>query len=93
VLANLVNNLPATLLLVPLVAPVGTVPALAALVGINLGSSMTWSGSLANLLWRRSVVHHHGHVSSRDFHVVGLLATPLAVVAGVVVLDLWAGLL
>jgi hypothetical protein len=29
-------------------------------------------------------------VSSRDFHAVGLLATPAAVVVGVVVLDLWA---
>jgi arsenical pump membrane protein len=93
VLANLVNNLPAVLLLVPLTAPLGTVPALAALVGVNLGSSMTWSGSLANLLWRRSVVHHGGTVSSRDFHVVALLATPLAIVAGVTALDLWARVL
>jgi arsenical pump membrane protein len=92
VLANLVNNLPATLLIVPLTAPLGTVPALAALVGVNLGSSMTWSGSLANLLWRRAVVHHGGTVSSRDFHAVALLATPLAIVAGVTVLDLWASL-
>ena len=90
VLANLVNNLPATLLIVPLVAPLGTVPALAALIGVNLGSSMTWSGSLANLLWRRSVLHHGGTVSSRDFHGVALLATPLAVLAGVTLLDLWA---
>ncbi|HEX2892618.1 MAG TPA: SLC13 family permease [Marmoricola sp.] len=92
VLANLVNNLPATLLLVPLVAPLGPVPALAALIGINLGSSMTWSGSLANLLWRRSVLHHGGRVHSRDFHGVALLATPVALVAGVAVLDLWAQL-
>jgi arsenical pump membrane protein len=90
VTANLVNNLPATLLLVPLVAPLGTVPALATLVGINLGSSMTWSGSLANLLWRRTVARGGGTVDSRDFHVVGLLATPIAVVTGVLLLDLWA---
>jgi len=90
VTANLVNNLPATLLVVPLVAPLGTVPALATLVGINLGSSMTWSGSLANLLWRRTVVRSGGTVDSRDFHLVGLLATPAAVIAGVLLLDLWA---
>jgi arsenical pump membrane protein len=88
--ANLVNNLPATLLVVPLVAPLGATPALATLVGINLGSSMTWSGSLANLLWRRTVVRSGGRVDSRDFHVVGLLATPVAIVAGVVVLAAWA---
>ena len=92
VLANVVNNLPATLLLLPLAAPAGTVAALAALVGINLGSSMTWSGSLANLLWRRTVGHHGGVVSSRDFHAVGLLASPAAIALGVVVLDLWARL-
>lgn len=90
VTANLVNNLPATLLLVPLVAPLGAVPALAALVGVNLGSSMTWSGSLANLLWRRTVVRSGGTVDSRDFHVVGLLATPLAIVTGVLLLHGWA---
>jgi arsenical pump membrane protein len=90
VTANVVNNLPATLLLVPLVAPLGVVPALATLVGVNLGSSMTWSGSLANLLWRRTVVRSGSTVDGRDFHVVGLLATPAAIVAGVLLLDVWA---
>jgi len=92
VTANLVNNLPATLLLVPLVAPLGVVPALATLVGVNLGSSMTWSGSLANLLWRRTVLRSGGTVDSRDFHLVGLLATPVAIVGGVLLLDAWAQL-
>ncbi|MCW2786474.1 MAG: arsenic transporter [Marmoricola sp.] len=92
VLANVVNNLPATLLIVPLVAPLGTVALLATLIGINLGSSMTWSGSLANLLWRRTVTASGGTVSSRDFHVVGLIATPFAIVAGVVVLKVWSGI-
>lgn len=90
-LANLVNNLPATLLLLPLAAPLGVVPALAALVGINLGSSMTWTGSLANLLWRRTVIRSGGVVSSRDFHGVALVATPAALVLGVTTLHLWAG--
>lgn len=92
VLANVVNNLPATLLLVPLVAPLGTTPVLALLIGINLGSSMTWSGSLANLLWRRTVRASGGDVSSRDFHVVGLLAGPASILVGVTVLHVWAGL-
>jgi arsenical pump membrane protein len=92
VLANLVNNLPATLLLVPLVAPLGSTAVLATLIGINLGSSMTWSGSLANLLWRRTVAASGGAVSSRDFHLVGLLATPAAVIGGVVVLHAWGTL-
>jgi len=91
VLANLVNNLPATLLLVPLVAPLGPVAVLAALVGVNLGSSMTWSGSLANLLWRRTVVRSGGTVHSRDFHAIALIATPASIALGVVTLHLWAG--
>jgi arsenical pump membrane protein len=92
VLANLVNNLPATLLLIPLVAPLGDTVVLATLIGINLGSSMTWSGSLANLLWRRTVRHSGGEVDSHDFHLVGLLATPVAIVSGIVLLNAWAGL-
>ncbi len=37
-LANVVTNLPATLPLVPLVAPLATTAVLAALVGLNVGS-------------------------------------------------------
>ncbi|MFL6062943.1 MAG: SLC13 family permease [Marmoricola sp.] len=91
-LSNVVNNLPATLLLVPLVAPLGTVPVLATLIGINLGSSMTWTGSLANLLWRRTVLRSGAQVSSRDFHVLGWTVTPVSIAAGVVVLHVWSGL-
>ena len=91
VLANLVNNLPATLLVVPMVAPLGATAVLALLVGINVGSSLTWTGSLANLLWRRSLARNGGVSSAWDFHRLSLLATPLAVVAGVAVLHAWTG--
>jgi arsenical pump membrane protein len=64
---------------------------LATLVGVNLGSSMTWSGSLANLLWRRSALRAGGTVSSRDFHVVAWTVTPVSIATGVVVLHLWSG--
>ena len=56
VLATLLTNLSATILLVPLVAPLGTTAVLAALLGLNIGSGLTWTGSLANLLWRRTLV-------------------------------------
>ena len=92
VLANLVNNLPATLLLVPLVAPLGTTAVLAALVGLNVGSGLTYPGSLANLLWRRSVARHGGGASAGEFHRLSFLVTPPAVVAAVVVLWGWAAL-
>ncbi|RYU14194.1 SLC13 family permease [Nocardioides iriomotensis] len=95
VLANVVNNLPATLLLVPLVAPLGTVAVLAALVGLNVGSGLTYPGSLANLLWRRSLVRHGGpgspRPSARTFHALSFAVTPPALVLGVVVLWAWGG--
>jgi arsenical pump membrane protein len=89
-LANLVNNLPATLLLVPLVAPLGVTAVLAALVGLGVGSGLTYTGSLANLLWRRSLLRRGAEASARTFHVLSALVTLPAVVVGVVVLWAWA---
>src|SRR6266511_552064 len=54
-LANLVNNLPAILLLLPAVSAAGPGPVLAALVGVNVGPNPTYVGSLATLLWRRAL--------------------------------------
>ncbi|CAN5626416.1 ArsB/NhaD family transporter [soil metagenome] len=89
-LANLVNNLPATLLLVPLVAPLGVTAVLAALIGLGVGSSLTYTGSLANLLWRRTVLRHGGDASARTFHVLSAIVTLPAVLVAVVVLWAWA---
>jgi arsenical pump membrane protein len=92
VLANVVNNLPATLLLVPLVAPLGVTPVMAALIGLGVGSSLTYTGSLANLLWRRTVLRHGGEASARTFHLLSALVTLPAVVVAVTVLWAWAPL-
>ncbi len=91
-LANVVNNLPATLLLVPLVAPLGVTAVLAALVGLGVGSGLTYTGSLANLLWRRSLRRRGTEASARTFHALAALVTLPAVVVGVVVLWAWAPL-
>jgi arsenical pump membrane protein len=91
-LANVVNNLPATLLLVPLVAPLGVTAVMAALIGLGVGSSLTYTGSLANLLWRRTVIRHGGEASARDFHLLSALVTLPAVLVAVVVLWAWAPL-
>jgi arsenical pump membrane protein len=53
VLANLVNNLPAVLLLLPAAAPAGPGAVLATLIGVNVGPNLTYVGSLATLLWLR----------------------------------------
>jgi arsenical pump membrane protein len=88
VLANLVNNLPATLILTPVLAAAGPLPLLAGLIGVNVGPNLTYVGSLATLLWRR-VLHQHGeHVPVREFTALGVLTVPAALLLATVLL--WA---
>jgi arsenical pump membrane protein len=89
VLANLVNNLPTTLALVPLVAG-SPLAVLAVLVGVNLGPNATFPGSLATLLWRRNLPAAD-RPKALEFHVLGLLSTPVIVTAVTTVLWLVAG--
>ncbi|GAB2445492.1 ArsB/NhaD family transporter [Nocardioides hungaricus] len=89
VLANLLTNLSATLLLVPLLAPLGDTAILAALLGLNVGSGLTYTGSLANLLWRRTLVGVGTAPSLAGLHRVSLLATPLSLFSAVSVLSLF----
>jgi len=88
-LANVVNNLPATLVLVPAVQ---ARPALllAVLIGVNVGPNLTYVGSLATLLWRQILHTRDQPPDARDFHRLGLLTVPVALVAGV--LALWVSL-
>jgi arsenical pump membrane protein len=86
VLANLLTNLSATLLLVPVVAPLGNTAVLAALLGLNIGSGLTWTGSLANLLWRRTLRRHDRSPGHAAFHRVSLTLTPVSLLAAVVTL-------
>jgi arsenical pump membrane protein len=73
-LANLVNNLPSTLALVPLVSG-SPLAVLAVLVGVNLGPNATYPGSLATLLWRRSLPPE-AKPRAIEFHRLGLAMTP-----------------
>jgi arsenical pump membrane protein len=89
-LANVCNNLPAVLVLLPLAAPAGAGAVLAVLLGVNIGPNLTYTGSLATLLWRR-IAHQHGSAPDLgEFTRLGLLTVPAALVLGV--LALWAGL-
>ena len=88
VLANLLTNLSATLLLVPMLAPLGTTAVLAALLGLNIGSGLTYTGSLANLLWRRTLVRHGVRPSLAELHRVSLVVTPLSLLGAVSALAL-----
>jgi arsenical pump membrane protein len=86
VLANLVNNLPATLILVPVAAPSGAAAVLAVLIGVNVGPNLTYVGSLATLLWRR-VLHVEDHeVELAEFVRLGALTVPAGLVLATVLL-------
>jgi arsenical pump membrane protein len=87
-LANVVNNLPATLVLLPLVAPGGPVAILAVLIGVNIGPNLTYVGSLSNLLWRRVLRQHDVEAGVGEYTRLGLCTVPTALV--VAVLALWA---
>ena len=86
-LANVVNNLPATLLLLPVVSAAGVAPVLALLVGVNVGPNLSYPGSLATLLWRRNLREAEGVPRLGEFTRLGLATVPVSVVLAV--LALW----
>jgi arsenical pump membrane protein len=89
VLANVLNNLPATLVLVPAVEHSPGL-LLAVLIGVNVGPNLTYVGSLATLLWRQILHTRDAAPDAGDFLRLGLLAVPAATAAGV--LALWLAL-
>ncbi len=80
-LANVVNNLPAYLV----VEPFAESPArlVTTLVAVNVGPMLLAWGSLANLLWLRACRTRGLQISMVRFGLEGLLVVPLAVAAGV----------
>ncbi|WP_225447005.1 SLC13 family permease [Streptacidiphilus sp. PB12-B1b] len=88
VLANVINNLPAILALLPILAASGPGAVLAALIGVNLGPNLTYVGSLATLLWRRILREHDTDADLADFTRLGLLTVPSTLLAATVAL--WA---
>ena len=90
VLANVINNLPAVLVLLPLTAAAGPGAVLAVLIGVNIGPNLTYTGSLATMLWRR-IIHQHNHTAGLgEFTLLGVLTAPAALIVAVVAL--WASL-
>ena len=90
VVANLVNNLPATLIMLPAVTAGGAGPVLAMLVGVNVGPNLSYVGSLATLLWRRVMHAHDEPTDIRAFTVLGLSTVPAILVAAT--FGLWLAL-
>ncbi|MCJ0903388.1 SLC13 family permease [Rhodococcus sp. ARC_M6] len=82
--ANLVNNLPATLLMIAALgpsAPPGLL--LAMLIGVNLGPNLTYVGSLATMLWRRVATSAGAAPTLATFTKLGLATTPLTLFTAV----------
>jgi arsenical pump membrane protein len=76
-LSNVVNNLPATLMLLGALGPAphpGLV--LAALLGVNIGPNLTYVGSLATLLWRRVLAGGDAAPTLREFFRLGVITVP-----------------
>jgi arsenical pump membrane protein len=94
VLANAVNNLPAVLILLSVLAARGLPPApgplLAVLIGVNIGPNLSYPGSLANLLWRRLLAARDHTTDLGEFTRLGLLTVPAGLVLATAAL--WAGL-
>ncbi len=90
VAANLVNNLPATLIILPVVAASGPGAVLAMLVGVNVGPNLTYVGSLATLLWRRIVHAHEQETDIAEFTRLGVKTVPAVLLASTV--GLWLAL-
>ncbi|MET0928696.1 MAG: SLC13 family permease [Aeromicrobium sp.] len=91
VAANLVNNLPATVLLLPAAALAGPGPILALLIGVNVGANLTMIGSIANVLWRQSGGRELSTL--REFHLLGVVTTPPLVALCTLVLWAWTSLI
>lgn len=81
VLANLVNNLPATLVLVPSAALIGTPAILAVLIGVNVGANLSYLGSATNLVWRRTLAPYDEPPSAWGFTRLGVRTVPLTLTA------------
>jgi len=95
-IANLVNNLPAVLVLLAAVTASGAAPAvvtglvLAVLIGVNVGPNLSYAGSLATLLWRRLLAERDQDVDLGQFTRLGLATVPAGLAVATVAL--WAGL-
>jgi arsenical pump membrane protein len=86
-LSNAVNNLPAVLVFVSGAEAGGVAPALqapflfGALAGADLGPNLTPVGALSTMLWLAIVRRRGVEVSAWDFIRIGLVVTPLTVLA------------
>jgi arsenical pump membrane protein len=91
-LANVVNNLPAVLVLLSVLASRGLLdapgPVLAVLIGVDVGPNLSYAGSLATLLWRRLLAERGQQADLGEFTRLGLVTVPAGL--ALVTVMLWA---
>jgi arsenical pump membrane protein len=85
-LANLLNNVPALLVLLPAAAAAGPETVLAVLIGVNCGPNLTYTGSLATLLWRNVLRDRGEEPDHGEFHRLGALTVPPILIGATVAL-------
>jgi len=94
--ANLFNNIPMTLVMLAALAPVapGRVLGLAAaaLIGVNIGPTLTTAGSLATLIWLSLVRRQGLEVPALEYLRVAAITVPLVLAVALAALALEGGL-
>ena len=92
--SNLINNLPMSLVMVHTVQPLHVAPAIrqnlvyGTILGCDLGPNLTHLGSLATFIWLFFLRRKGLEVSTWDYFRIGILTTPLMLVAAIVGLSL-----
>jgi len=86
VLANVVNNLPALLVLLPAVGHHPGPSLWALLIGVNMGPVLLATGTLASLLWLHAVGQLGVKARAHDVSLIGLRVGLPGAAAGLVVL-------
>lgn len=96
---NIINNLPMAIVMrsalsgVQHIAPSAHLGFVAAtMFGCDLGPNLTTVGSLATMLWLLILRRRNLDVSSLDYFKVGILVTPLMLIAGAAVIWLFVSL-
>jgi arsenical pump membrane protein len=84
--ANLLNNVPALLVLLPAAVASGPATVCAVLIGVNAGPNLTYTGSLATLLWRRVVRAHGAEPPHGEFLKLGAVTVPPILIGATVAL-------
>lgn len=93
-LCNVVNNIPMTAMMVPISTGIASTPDMALalayslVIGSNLGANITITGALAGILWIETAKVEKWSTGVTDFIKIGMLVTPIVIIASAAVLAL-----